>query len=114
MPGMSGVFLDLVAEDQIARVVRGIEAAVLHSFEQDQAATLILHPGRISTSMTRAEMIRRTEFCMRAFRELRGDLKWSVDRILGHMPQALRAYLDGGDWRPEEARTIWRPTPSVG
>jgi hypothetical protein len=109
---MSGVFLDLVSQDQIAKVVLGIEAAVLQSFETDQVR---LSPILIrQVQITQDEMKRRSQLCIRIFRELRGDLKWGIERILGHMPIALRTALDGGDWRPEQARTIWRPTPQVG
>jgi hypothetical protein len=103
---MAGEFASLVTEDQIPNVVAGIEKAVLKSFEEDRA------PGRIILvtalpRITRDEVKRRSEICMKIFRELRGDLKWTVARIVDHLPKFLRMTLDGVSWEPEARRSSW-------
>ncbi len=104
-----GVFLDLVQHDQIAKVVRGIETAVAQSFIDERARQAIVLVGK---APTRDEVKRRGQICLRVFKELRGDLKWGVDRILDHLPYYLRCELDGVSWRPEDhtKRNVWSPT----
>ncbi|TAJ75041.1 MAG: hypothetical protein EPO42_14375 [Gallionellaceae bacterium] len=101
-----GVFASLVTEDQVAKVVRGFEAAIMASFATDQARLPVVSTRELR--ITHAEMKRRTEMCMRMFKELRGDLKWGVDRILDRLPAFLRCELDGIPWKPDD-RTIWTP-----
>jgi hypothetical protein len=93
---MPGAFLDLVEQDQLARVVLGFEHAVTRSFETDGAR------------MTDAEVRRRFGICERLFRQLRGDLGWGLHRVLDHLPHYLRCELDGLRWEPD-SRTIWMP-----
>jgi hypothetical protein len=93
---MPGAFLDLIEQDQLARVVLGFEHAVTRSFETDGAR------------MTDAEVRRRFGICERLFRQLRGDLGWGLHRVLDHLPHYLRCELDGLRWEPD-SRTIWMP-----
>lgn len=44
-------------------------------------------------------------------RELRYDLKWSIQRIMDNMPAALRDMLDNGGYSPDESRDSWIKTP---
>lgn len=44
-------------------------------------------------------------------RELRYDLKWSIQRIMDNMPVALRDMLDNGGYSPDESRDSWIKTP---
>lgn len=102
----AGAFASLVTDDKIAPVVHGIEQAVALSFAEDR------EPGRIILvhalpRVTRAEMVRRIQLCVKIFRVLRGDLKWSIERILDSMPKYLRAELDGTAWEPEAKRQSW-------
>jgi hypothetical protein len=102
---MSGEFAGLVEDGNITKVVIGIEAAVLQSFETDQARTSPLLLRQVS--ITHDEVKRRGRICTQLFRELRGDLKWGVDRILDHLPSFLRKELDGIPWQPEARRASW-------
>lgn len=89
-------FLDLVSDDQLARVTLAIERAIAASFAQDG--------GRI----TAAEVRRRFAICERLVRQLRGDLGWGLQRVVDHLPRYLRCELDGQPWTPEE-RVVWMP-----
>lgn len=104
-----GPFLQLVTEDKIPQVVAGIEAAVIASFAVDaDRSNIVMASGRRITS---AEMKRRVEMCAEMFREVRGELKWSVARITDHLPDMLRKRLDGEEWRPEEnGPAHWAPS----
>jgi hypothetical protein len=93
---MAAPFLDLFEHGQLKRVVLGIERAVRRSFETDGAR------------MTEAEVRRRFRICERLFRQLRGDLRWGLVRVLDHLPQYLRCELDGQAWEPDR-RTCWMP-----
>lgn len=95
-----------MTEDKIGKVVIGIEAAVAQTFLQDSA------PGRIilvhgGARITAGEIKRRTEMCLAIFKVLRGDLKWTVERILDFLPTYLRKQLDGAPWEPEARRATW-------
>jgi hypothetical protein len=93
---MSKAFLDAADPGQLERAVLGIEHAVRRSFEADGAR------------MTAAEVRRRFGICERLFRQLRGDLRWGLHRVLDHLPRYLRCELDGQAWEPDR-RTIWMP-----
>ncbi len=89
-------FLDLVSDEQVAGVTLAIERAIADSFGTDRAR------------MTGAEVRRRFAICERLLRQLRGDLGWGLQRVLGHLPHYLRCELDGAPWKPDE-RAIWVP-----
>jgi hypothetical protein len=93
---MSTPFLDIADPEQVQRAALGIERAVAGSFEADCA------------HMTAAEVRRRFGICERLFRQLRGDLRWGLHRVLDHLPHYLRCELDGQAWEPDR-RTIWMP-----
>lgn len=89
-------FLDLVSDDQVARVTLAIERTILDSFVADGARA------------TGDEVRRRFAICERLVRQLRGDLGWGLQRVLDHLPRYLRCELDGAPWTPDE-REIWVP-----
>ncbi len=110
---MAGEFLDLVDPSNTAKVVLGIEKAVVTSFEQDkQPGRIILVTGLSSSSREtpREEAKRRMAICIKIFKELRGDLSWGIDRILDHLPEFLRMTLDGQAWEPVAKRATWAGT----
>lgn len=86
----------------IPKLVYAIEDAVVRSFERRHR--LIIVPG----SMTVAEQKRRVGICLDIVKVLRGDMKWSWQRIIDHIPVYLNEKLDGNDWEPS-ARTAWAP-----
>ena len=98
-------FAGLVVDGQIDKVARGIERAVARSFEDDRARSSVILLN--VAQPTQAEVKRRAEMCVRIFRELRGDLKWTVDRIVDELPGFLRKELDGISWEPEARRASW-------
>lgn len=100
-----GALAGLVEEPQvIAQVYAAIEKAVTESFDRDQGA-LIVMPGRV----TQAEVKRRANICLDIFKVLRGDMKWSWQRAIDHVPQYLRLQLEGQAWEPS-ARAAWAPS----
>jgi hypothetical protein len=95
-----GAFLDLVSDEQVARVTLAIECAIAESFAADGAR------------MTGAEVRRRFGICERLVRQLRGDLGWGLERVLHHLPRYLRCELDGEPWTPD-ARAVWVPEDEI-
>ena len=93
---MSRVFLDLVGQDEVARVALGIERAVALSFVAD------------CSRPTSDEVRRRFRICVELVRQLRGDLGWGLQRVVDHLPHYLRCELDGVQWKPD-ARVVWVP-----
>ena len=93
---MNRTFLDLISEEQLASVTIAIETAVAKSFEAD------------FSRVTRDEIRRRFAMCERIIRQLRGDMCWSLPRVIDAMPRHLRAELDGAPWSPDE-RAVWMP-----
>lgn len=57
---------------------------------------------------TDSDRKQRFKICMDWAVTLRGDLKWGVHRIVGAMPEILRATLSGGIWEPSQ-RQCWIP-----
>jgi hypothetical protein len=92
---MPGDFMKAFADNEIARIVIGIERAVQRSFPT-------------GTRITDTEVRRRFSICERLFRQLRGDLGWGLQRVLDHLPHYLRCELDGQPWEPDR-RTLWMP-----
>lgn len=86
---------------QLGRVTAAIETAVAKSFES--------HAMRHTT---RAEVKRRFDICLRWFRALREEYKWSNDRAADTLAQALAAELNGGTFTPD-ARSVWMPEDGV-
>lgn len=66
-------------------------------------ASFISHPMR---NKTRAEVQRRFNMAKDIALQLRGDLKWPVQRIADHLTEYLRNELDGVDWKPDDRR-VW-------
>lgn len=92
----------------LAKVVLGIERAVKLSFDrQREPGHIILVNGSRDAPPSQAEAKRRIEICVKMFRELRGDLKWTVERIVDEMPRFLKMQIDGVSWEPEARRSTW-------
>lgn len=101
------VFLNLVRDDQLPKVVKGIEVAISKSFAEEQRRLSPLIIGRVQR-ISQDEVKRRTRMCLDIFKVLRGDLRWSVDRIADALPRFLQNELDGVDWKPD-VRACWTP-----
>lgn len=86
----------LVSGPDFGRIVNAVVASVELSF-LDGART------------TRSEIRRRTDMCWDLVKRLRGDLKWSVPKILDHLTAYLRCELDGIPYNPEATGRVWTP-----
>ena len=96
---MSGEFLNLdVFQRQQLQV--GIIAAVEGSFIVD------------GSRRTQSETRRRVGICMKRFREMRGQLGWSIQHICDELPVALRNTIDGRGWDPSKRRAWWGAQPT--
>lgn len=80
------------------QVVRRIASVVKASFNQD----VIVRPY-----ITDAEVKERTELCYDLFIQMRVDLHYSAHKALDVLPTALRAQLDGTEWRPSDPARSW-------
>ena len=96
---MSGAWVKLVTEDQLAGVVQSFERAVKRSFATDLLLVSV---------HTRSEERRRVEMCARIFEQLRVDAGWSLQRIEDELPRLLRCELDGTSWTVD-SRNAWAP-----
>jgi hypothetical protein len=96
-----GVFASLVESGQVGRVTLAFEEAI--------ADTFVSHPMRQGVSgITASEVKRRFNLCAEIFVKLKGEMKWSLQRALDHVPIYLKDELNGTDWKPN-ARTCWMP-----
>ena len=102
-------FAGLIQDKAImVKVFVAVEAAVLGSFDTDQLRIIV--PRHVS--VTHAEVKRRTAICMKIFRALRGDMKWSWMRAVDYIPRFLRMELDGQSWEPD-ANGMWAPEARI-
>jgi hypothetical protein len=102
-------FADLVDNPQRYRMVANRIAEILAgSFAEDERRHGKDYAQR---ACTQQEQKRRTEILGRWFRELRGDLGWSIERTLDHLAKALRTELDGGTYTPPvgKGNRLWVP-----
>lgn len=95
-PDRSRVFAGLIEDHSVGRVTIAFMEAIETSFRVDGAR------------QTQSEVKRRFDICAKIFKQLRGDLKWGIDRIVDRLPRYLRAELDGEKWEPDQ-RVMWVP-----
>ncbi len=81
------------------RMCAGVADVIEQSFQRDRL--MLIQPIVNDT-----ERRRRLALCEKIIRTLRGDMKWSLTRILDHLPEYLRAELDGESWEPS-TRESW-------
>lgn len=63
---------------------------------------------------TRHEIVRRGKWAAEMARNLRYDMGWSYMRIKDELPRALRAWLTGEKWNPEDQHSQWVPFDAQG
>jgi hypothetical protein len=80
------------------QVVQRIARVVKASFDQD----VIARPY-----ITEAEKKERANLCYDLFIQMRIDLHYSTHKALDSLPTALRAKLDGTEWKPSEPGRSW-------
>jgi hypothetical protein len=96
-----------MTRDQIPKVLGAFESAIAASFMFDDMNTALkIH------RQTQAEVKRRFDICAKIFECCRGDLKWSLDRVIDHLPVYLRNELDGVSWEPS-ARKTWASNQEI-
>lgn len=72
-------------------LVPGIERAVVQSIQ--------IRPQR-DGGVTEHEMKRRAEWCVNTSLDLLHEHRWSVERVVDSLPDALVQWLDEGKWEP--------------
>lgn len=87
----------LLSQAALGQVTRGIHNAI--------AASLLSHPLR---HLTKQETKRRFEICVRWFKVLRLEKKFSIDRCVDELPKALVCELDERKYEPHD-RAVWMP-----
>lgn len=97
-----GVFAGLIEDQAVGTVTQAFLSAIARSYVVDGQRV-----GR-TPLLTQSETRRRFAICADIFKTLRGDLKWGIQRIVDHLPEYLRAELDGKSWQPEK-RECWIP-----
>lgn len=95
---MAGQYARLVHSDDLGKIVLGFEEAIAISF--------MTNPVR---NVTQNEVRRRFQICDKVFSNLRGDLHWSVPKILSVLSTYLKCELDGVPYTPEDITTAWSP-----
>jgi len=98
-----GPFAGLVVEDQVGQVTL--------AFEQAIAASFIVRPHRLYLAKSSA-IKDRFDICAKVFRALRGDLKWSIPKVIDHLPGFLLKAIDGEAWEADaktlDSVKLWR------
>ena len=105
-------FADLLQGEQAAFVTLAIEKMILKSFAEDAARARLA--GTPQPRQTVAEGKRRFNIVADWFGTLRGDLGWSLQRVLAELPRALRQTLDGDPYVPDTRHGLWAPPKSNG
>lgn len=95
----AGMLAGLVAANKMEEVFESFNEAIQRSFTTDNP------PMR---DIKRSEVVRRFGLCMKVFRVLRGDKRWSIPKIKDYLHTYLRCELDGATWEPDESR-VWVP-----
>lgn len=98
-------FADLVPADKVGEVTLKFEELILRSFAEEVARTRLT----IVRPRTAAEVKRRFNILADWFKVLRGDIGWSLQRVLDELPMALRKTLDGEQYVPDVRRSAWMP-----
>lgn len=93
---MAGQYVQLIHSDDLGKVTRAFEDAIALSF--------ITNPMK---NPTQHEIKRRFNLCDKIFGTLRGDLKWSVPKIVDVLPTYLKCELDGVPYNPEDVGASW-------
>ena len=100
-------FGDLVRDErELAKAVNAVIRMVQQSFVDDRRRQM---QGLGIARQTEREEKRRVDICGAWFRTTRGDFGWSLVKTLDELPKALRAELDGAEYKPPAAGRLWVP-----
>lgn len=95
---MAGQYAQLCSTDDIGKVTKAFLGAIQLSF--------VTNPMP-SGEVPRTEIARRFRVCDKIFTTLRGDLHWSVPKIIDLLPTYLKCELDGVPYNPETVGSAW-------
>lgn len=84
----------LVGRENVPRVVAALTTIVEGSFT--------VCPAR---ALTKSAVKERIAICLALLQRLKGDLKWSLPRVLDHIPEYLVYELQGVRYEPATGRT---------
>jgi hypothetical protein len=104
MPAIIGrpeTLLELFPGDTMGRLTNAINECIFKSFCDDK--------GKMRTDVTQAEVKDRFTVCINTARQLRGDLRWGLERIVGALDEALICHLAKTDFKPSD-RKCWVPS----
>lgn len=91
--------------------INGDYERIVRAFQEIVRDSLVTHPMR---QLTGAEIKRRGKILEEHFRIMRGDKKWSLDRSLQEVRQALLAVLDGKEYEwPPDAQVLYGVDPGM-
>ena len=93
---MAGNWVNMVREGDVPRVLEGFTDAVDLSFRTNPVRNL-----------TKSEVRRRSKICADLFEMLKGDLDWSIPKIMDLLPIYLQCRLDGIQFNPEDVGDTW-------
>lgn len=89
----------LVGQENVPRVVAALTTIVEGSFTVCPAARI-----------TRSAIQERIDICLALLQRLKGDLHWSLPRVLDHVSAYLVYELQGVRYEPSTGRTWAAPT----
>lgn len=106
-------FASLIDERQVGQVTKAFEDIIMQSFGVDAARRA--NEGRlVQPALTRQSVKDRFDILAKWFKVMRGDLSWSLQRVLDTLPRALRAELDGEEFVPDNRATWATSTTTHG
>lgn len=97
---MAGQYAKLCSSDDVGKVTKAFVSSIELSF--------VTNPMP-SGFVTDSEIAHRFKLCDRIFTNLRGDLKWSIPKIVDMLPTYLKCELDGVPYNPESVGSSWNP-----
>lgn len=102
MPAIIGTdtkLLTLFPGSALGQLTNACNVAIQRSFETQTMRNL-----------TYDELKRRFDICVNAAINMRGELKWGMNRICDALPEVLRTELSGVKWAPAvKERSLWMP-----
>lgn len=98
-------FAGLVEDGQAGLVTRRFEEMILASFSPDIAVHVV--DGKPRPRMTAAEIKRRFDILADWFGVMKGDLGWSLQRVMDSLPIALQKTLAGESYTPDVRHAAW-------
>jgi hypothetical protein len=104
MPAIIGrpeTLLSLFPGEAMGRLVNAMNEAIFKSFCDEK--------GKMKSDVTQAEVKERFTVCVKMARQLRGDLGWGLERIIGILDEVLICHLSKTEFKPSD-RKCWVPS----